>query len=284
MSGSHVRGSFNLSGLKRRLAAIVVAALVAVPAVLAVPALAQTVSFSFTGADFSVPRPADQTDQEGVRRLLTTFDLAANGFGDLIGRTCTFTVEAANGQSVHPNNFGVIATGANETDVLQTETLPNVVETVLQDATLVLGATIELYNVMLPDANGIVATSVVYTVIVTCTAQQTTTTTPETTTTTSETTTTTSETTTTSSTTTTSTSTTSTTSTTDPETTTTTIPITTTSISATTLVQPTLPFTGPGGGGWVSLAAALLVAGAVALGAARRRSDDTAPDKPFSSG
>ncbi len=216
MRASRSRGSFNLSGLKRRLGAVFVAALVAVPAVLAVPAMAQTVSFSFTGADFSVPRPVDQTDQEGVRRLLTTFDLAANGYGDLIGRTCTFSVAAANGQSVHLNNFGVIATGVNETDVLQTESLPNVVETVLQDATLVLGATIELYNVMVPDANGIVATSVDYSVTATCTAQQTTTTTSEATTTTSEATTTTSEATTTTSETTT---TTSETTTTTPETT-----------------------------------------------------------------
>ncbi len=272
------------------------AGLVAVPAVLAVPALAQTVSFSFSGADFYVPRSVDQSDQEGVPRLVATYDLAANGSGDLIGRTCTFTVAAANGQSVHSNNYGVIDTGAVETDVLQTESLPNVVETVIQDASLVLGATIELYNIMVPDANGTVATSVDYTVTVTCTAQQTTTTTSETTTTTSETTTTTPETTTTTPETTTTTPETTTTApetttsttdpptTTDPTTSTTSIPITSTSILATTVAQ-TLPFTGPGaGGGWLSLGAALLVAGAVALGATRRRSDDTAPEKPWRSG
>ena len=176
---------------------------------------------------------------------------------------------------------GTSLTGDNETDVLETESEPNVLRTVLDDRTLVLGETMELYNIMVPDDDNIVATSVVYTVSVFCAEQVTTTTAPETTTTTSETTTTTSETTTTTSETTTTTS--ETTTTTTAPTTTTTIPITTTSISATTL--QTLPFTGPGaGGGWLSLGAALLVAGAVALGAARRRSEDTTPDKPFSSG
>jgi LPXTG-motif cell wall-anchored protein len=58
--------------------------------------------------------------------------------------------------------------------------------------------------------------------------------------------------------------------------------VTTTPV-VTTTVPPTLPNTGPGAGSWLSLAATLLVAGAVALGAARRRSDDSA-DKPWSSG
>ncbi len=208
-------------------------------------------------------------------RFVATFDLVAEGFEELVGQTCAILVLAANGDSVHPYNFGQIVTGGSETDVLETESEPNVLRTVLENRLLVLGPTMELYNIMVPDDEGIVATSVVYTVSVFCAEQTTTTTTPETTTTPPETTTTTPETTTT----------TPETTTTTPETTTT-IPITTTSISATTLVQPTLPFTGPGpgGGGWVSLAAALLVAGAVALGAARRRSDDAAPDKPWSSG
>ncbi len=64
----------------------------------------------------------------------------------------------------------------------------------------------------------------------------------------------------------------------------TTVTTTPTTIPVVTTVPPTLPNTGPGGGGWLSLGAALLIAGAVALGAARRRSEDTAPDKPFSSG
>ena len=221
-----------------------------------------------------------QTEEENVPRLVATFDLVAEGFEELVGQTCGIIVLAANGDSVHLYNFGHLATGDNETDVLETESEPNVLRTVLDDRTLVLGETMELYNIMVPDDDNIVATSVVYTVSVFCAEQvttpqppETTTTPPETTTTPPETTTTTSETTTTTSETTTTTS----------ETTTTTIPITTTSISATTL--QTLPFTGPGaGGGWLSLGAALLVAGAVALGAARRRSEDTTPDKPFSSG
>ncbi len=241
---------------------------------LALPAQAQILDpdFTFVGSDFFIPQPLMQTDQEGVPRLVGTFDLVANGFEELVGQTCAILVLAANGDSVHPYNFGQIVTGSSETDVLETESEPNVLRTVLENRLLVLGETMELYNIMVPDDEGIVATSVQYTVSVFCAEQPiTTTTTPETTTTTSETTTTTSETTTTTSETT--------TSTTEPTTTTTTIPITSTSISQTTL--ETLPNTGPGAGGWVSLAAALLVAGAVALGAARRRSDDAAPDKPY---
>jgi len=176
VGGSRSRGSDNLSGVRRRLAAIVVFALVAVPLVLALPALAQTVSFSFSASDSFIPRHEDQTDQEGVRRFLASFDLAANGFADLIGTTCTLNVHAANGASVHPNNFGVIVTGNSESDVLDTESEANVDETRLEDPTLVLGPTIELYNVMMPDADGIVATSVDYTVTVTCGQQVTTTT------------------------------------------------------------------------------------------------------------
>ena len=159
---------------------------------------------------------------------------------------------------------GGLVTGDSETDVLETESEPNVLRTVLDDRTLVLGETMELYNIMVPDdegdrghLRGIHGVGVLRRAGHHDDAPETTTTTPETTTTTSETTTTTPETTTT----------TPETTTTTPETTTTTIPITTTSISATTL--QTLPFTGPGaGGGWLSLGAALLVAGAVALGAA----------------
>jgi LPXTG-motif cell wall-anchored protein len=63
-----------------------------------------------------------------------------------------------------------------------------------------------------------------------------------------------------------------------------TIQTTVTTSPVVTTVPPTLPNTGPGAGGWVSLAAALLVAGAVALGAAGRRNEDDAPDKPYASG
>jgi LPXTG-motif cell wall-anchored protein len=353
---------------------MVVFALLAVPVVLAVPAQAQTVSFSFSASDSFIPRHEDQTDQEGVRRFLASFDLAANGFADLIGTTCTLNVHAANGESIHPNNFGVIVTGNSESDVLDTESEANVDETRLEDPTLVLGPTIELYNVMMPDADGIVATSVDYTVTVTCGQQVTTTTaTPPTTSPTTAPPTTAPPT------------------TAPPTTAPPTVPVavarcigavpylaiessgwpanatgiqlhvfdrdmneigvltvnadaqgtvtlqslwpgydgstnpptfppdefrpiyiqltlnpetavievpyppastlchaaaqtTVTTIPVVTTVPPTLPNTGPGTGGWVSLAATLLVAGAVALGAARRRSDDAAPDKPFSSG
>ena len=288
MGGTRTRSSLARPGLRRGFAAIAVVALLAVPVVLAVPAQAQLPEpdFTFTGSDFFLPRDADQTDQEGVERFVASFDLVANGLEDLVGQTCAIIVLAGNGDSVHLNNFGLIVTGGSETNVLETESEPNVLRTVLDDPTLVLGETMELYNIMVPDPENIVATSVEYFVSVFC-AEQTTTTPPETTTTPPETTTTPPETTTTPpETTTTPPETTTTppeTTTTPPETTTTTIPITTTSISATTV--QTLPFTGPGaGGGWLSLGAALLVAGAVALGAARRRSEDTAPDKPFSSG
>ena len=283
MGGTRTRSSLARPGLRRRFAAIVVVALVGGAIRVALPAQAQILDpeFTFTGSDFFLPRPADATDQENVPRFVASFDLVAKGFEELVGQTCALLVLAANGDSVHPYNFGQIVTEGSETDVLETESEPNVLRTVLENRLIVLGPTMELYNIMVPDDEGIVATSVVYTVSVFCAGQVTTTTPPETTTTPPETT----------------------TSThrrprphhrrprphhrrprpRPPETTTTTIPITTTSISATTV--ETLPFTGPGGGGgWLSLGAALLVAGAVALGAARRRSEDTAPDKPFSSG
>ena len=169
------------------------AALTAISALMlmSLPAGAATVIFSFTGSDFYIPRPSAASDQVGVYRLLTTYDLAANGHANLIGLECSFSVSAANGDSVHPNNFGAITTGGEETDIFDTESEPNVTTTTLEDATLVLGATIELYNVMLPDDDDIVATSVDYVVDVTCETEETTTTSEDTTTTTEATTTTT---------------------------------------------------------------------------------------------
>jgi hypothetical protein len=160
----------------RRLMAVLTA--VATVGLMSLPAGAATVIFSFEGDDFYIPRPVEFSDQENVYRLLTTYDLAANGYADLIGLNCTFSVTAANGSSVHLNNFGAIITGGNETDILDTESLPDVLTTQLEDATLVLGETIELYNVMVRDDNGTIATSVEYVVTVTCTtADETTTTT-----------------------------------------------------------------------------------------------------------
>jgi hypothetical protein len=233
------------------------------------PAAAATVTFSFTGSDFYIPRPVASSDQEGVLRLLTSYDLAANGFGDLIGTTCSFTVSAANGESVHLYNYGAIVTGGNETDILDTESLPNVLTTTLTDDTLLLGPIIDLYNVMIADDNGTIGTSVDYEVIIVCETEETTTTTEATTTTTTV----------------------DTTTTTAP-TTTTTLPVTTTSILGTTTtstgetttssvaatssttVPPvtgsTLPFTGPVEAAGVAMAAsALLLLGAGLLLAAR---------------
>jgi LPXTG-motif cell wall-anchored protein len=233
--------------------------------------MAQTVSFSFTGSDFSVPQDVDQTDQEGVRRFLASFDLATNGFADLIGTTCTLNVHAANAESVHPNNFGVIVTGDSESDVLETESEPFVDETRLEDPSLELGPTIELYNVMMPDADGIVATSVDYTVTVTCNQQVTTTTSETTTTTTSSTTTTTAPSTTTS----------------PPTTAPPTTSPPTSEVSQTTVITttpPTLPNTGGAASGWLGLGAALVVLGGVVLVAVRRGGEESASNKPWSSG
>lgn len=253
---------------------------------MSLPAAAAPIEL-FVADDFYIPRPAENSDQVGVRRLLITFDLAANGYGDLIGQTCAFTVTAANGESVHLNNFGVLVTGDTESDVLHTESLPNVLTTELTNPTMTLGPTISLYNVMLPDPNDTVGTSVDYVVIVDCDVEEpTTTTTAPTTTTTAPTTTTTAPTTTTSvpgPTTTTSPGDTTTTAPGDTTTTTGFITTTTTDGSTTTTggagvssttVPPvtgsTLPFTGPVEAAGVAMAAAaLLMLGAGVLMAAR---------------
>ncbi len=247
----------------RRILAAVTAVLAA--GLLALPAGAAVVSFSFAGSDFYLPRPAEASDQVGVYRLVTTYDLAANGFEDLIGEECTFSVSAANGESVHLLNFGAIVTGGSETDVYDTESEPNVTQTRLEDATLVLGSTIELFNIMLPDPNGLVGTSVDYTVTVSCGTEDTTTTTAATTTTTEGTTTTTEGTTTT---------------TVSPTTSSSVLGTTTsTSVAATSTstVPPvsgsTLPFTGPPveAAGLAMAAAALLMLGGGVLVAGRDR-------------
>ncbi len=251
----------------RRLMAVLTAA--ATVGLMSLPAGAATVIFSFEGDDFYLPRPVESSDQEYVYRLLATYDMAANGYADLIGLNCTFSVTAANGSSVHLNNYGAIITGGNETDILDTESLPDVLTTQLEDATLVLGETIELYNVMVRDGNGTIATSVEYVVTVTClTVEETTTTTVEETTTTAV----------------------ETTTTTTAPTTTTTLPVSTSSIlitttttvadttttsaaaTSTSTIPPvtgdTLPFTGPpveAAGIAMAAAALLLLGGGVLL-------------------
>lgn len=253
---------------RRALAALVAAA---ITMLMSLPALAAPVTL-FTASDFYIPRPAEVSDQVGVRRLLVDFDLAANGFEDLIGEECLFTVAAFNGDSVHLDNYAVIATGASETDVYDTESQPNVETTTLEDATHVLGSTIQFYNVMLPDADGLVGTSVDFVVTVDCEFDEETTTTTEATTTTTEGTTTTTEGTTTT--------TEGTTTTEDTSTTTvTTIPTTSSSVlgTTTTTIPPvsgsTLPFTGPPveAAGLAMAAAALLMLGSGVLIAARQR-------------
>ena len=240
----------------------------AVVLLMSLPALAAPITL-FTAEDFYIPRPASASDQVGVRRLLITYDLAANGYGDLVGEECLFTVSAFNGDSVHLDNFAVIATGASETDVYGTESQPNVETTTLEDATHVLGSTIEFYNVMLPDADGLIGTSVDFVVSVDCEFDTTTTqpTTPTTSPTTSP--------------------------TTPPTTPPTTTPPPTTpppSVSSTTVVPPpsvssttvttlppvvatTLPFTGPPieAAGLAMAAAALLLLGSGVLVAIRQR-------------
>jgi hypothetical protein len=146
---------------------------------MSLPAVAVPVQL-FEADDFYIPRPASASDQVGVQRLLISFDVAANGFGDLIGQTCLFTIGAANGSSVHLNNYGVLDTGAatnNLTDILETESLPDVITTTLTDQFLTIGPVITLYNVMLPDPDDRVATSVEYVVTVDCDISDTTTTT-----------------------------------------------------------------------------------------------------------
>jgi hypothetical protein len=148
---------------------------------MSLPALAAPVTL-FTASDFYIPRPAEFSDQVGVPRLLATFDVAANGFEEFIGQNCTFTVTAENGDSVHLNNYGILDTGdgpETETLILETESEPNVLTTILEDETLVIGPVIQLFNVMIPDPNNTVATSVDYVVMVDCEQQEETTTTTE---------------------------------------------------------------------------------------------------------
>lgn len=200
-----------------------------------------TVTVTFTASDEYIPRPVEFADPADLEpRLRASIDLAANGLDRFIGSTCRFSVTAANGSSEHPN-YGIITTNGDTTTILDTENEANVTVTRLTDADLTLGATINLYNVLVPDDNGDVATSVDYVVTFTCqeappSESTTTTTTADTTTTSNDSTTSTS-------------SPPSTTTTTTPATTTTSTPttsttiVTTTSTSAppTTTTPPTVP-------------------------------------------
>lgn len=185
------------------------------------------VTVEFTGSDFYIPRPVEAADPADLEpRLVATLDLAAHGLDYLIDSTCRFNVTAANGSSVHPNE-GLLTTNGDSTRILDTENQPDVLATRLTDANLKLGPVVYLYNLLIPDQNGRVATSVDYVVTFTCevTPSDTTTTTTE-----ADTTTTSQDSTTTSS---------------SPSTTTTTAPTTSTSTSTTSTTTPTVTTTAP---------------------------------------
>ena len=134
-------------------------------------AQAATTTIEFTADDFYIPRPATASDQVGVERLLASVEVPA----ELVGLTCSVAGTSTNGESVHPNNYGMIRSNGDFVRISGTEDEASGVR--LSDRTIILGATIQLFNVMVPDPDGIVATSVAYTVRVTCTTDDTTTTT-----------------------------------------------------------------------------------------------------------
>jgi len=260
------KGNSVRSTVSRRLLAV--AAVSTALAIPSGPASAAPVQL-FDAADFFIPRPASATDQEGIERPIAHYDLAANGHSDLIGRTCEFTVVADNGDSVNVNNYAIIRTGSEESDVYETESEANVTTTVMEDATLVPGPTIQMFNVMVPGAGDIVGTSVDFTLFVDCAVPATTTSTtiPSTTSTTSPSPGPSTSTPTTAPDPSTSTTAAITTSTSEPGTsisdsTSTTIPAT---------VTGTLPFTGSGAPGLGSAAVALMVLGGAGVVAARPR-------------
>jgi len=214
--------------LKRRTLAVIVALMGVSWS--ALPGVAATTTIEFTAEDFYIPRPADRSDQVGVERLLASVEVPA----ELVGTTCSVVGTSTNGESVHPNNYGMIRSNGDSVRIDGTEDTASGVR--LSDRTIVLGATIDLYNVMQPDSDGIVATSVNYSVRVTCTTDDTGTTTtsiPTTTSTTFETSTTTSA---------------PTTTTTAPATTSTSSPTSSTTVpgSSTSTLPPTTSTTQPG--------------------------------------
>jgi hypothetical protein len=126
---------------------------------------AATTTIEFTAEDFYIPRPATASDQVGVERRLATVETPA----ELVGATCSVVGTSTNGESVNLNNYGMIRSNGDSVRIDGTEDTASGVR--LSDRTIVLGVTIDLYNVMQPDANGIVATSVNYSVRVTCTIE-----------------------------------------------------------------------------------------------------------------
>lgn len=264
---SNKRGT--MPHIRRTIAQAVIVLMIAAAFILAAPAhpadaaITETENgFVVTASDFYIPRPATASDQVGVERVRSTDTVPA----EYVGLTCGIVVGAANGASVHGDNYGIVYSNGDSVLVEDTEDQPNVVRTTQSDRRITLGATMTVVNIMVEDAAGTVGTSVDYVVTVDCTQQVTTTTTTQATTTTTggDTTTTTAPnvTTTTGG---------DATTTTGPDISTTTTPdgsTTTTPDESTTTIPPvetppTLPFTGPEDYiGMAMAAAALLLLGA----------------------
>lgn len=217
--------------LRRLLAVITLLAGVSWSALPGLAALTVTeTGFVVTASDFFIPRPADHptaAPHVGVERLRSSDVVPA----EYVGQTCTIVVGAANGSSVHGDNYGVVRSNGDTVLVEDTEDQPFIIRTTQSDRTITLGSTITISNVMVKDPDGKIGTSVHYEATITCTpANTTTTTTPST-----------SSTTTIPDTTTTSVPPSSSTSTTLPTTTSTTIPVTSTTVptESTTTTLPT---------------------------------------------
>jgi hypothetical protein len=157
-----VRGAGRVSS-----ALVVLAMLLAFP----LGAMAATVTFTFTAAGFVTPGNVSAGDV----LTLATFDMAGEGYGDLIGETCTFSARSQNGESVHVNSYAEILTNGNATDILGTEDGVNGVHVV--DRTLEVGPTIAVFYHVGARALGElpIGVSVNLTIGVTCQTEDTTT-------------------------------------------------------------------------------------------------------------
>jgi hypothetical protein len=135
-------------------------------------AKAATVTFTFTAAGFITPGNVTAGDV----LTLATFDVAAEGYGDVIGETCVFSVSSRNGESVHVNSYAESLTNGNATDILGTEDGVNGVHVV--DRTLEVGPTIAVFYHVGARALGElpIGVSVNLTIGVTCQTEDTTTT------------------------------------------------------------------------------------------------------------
>ena len=150
---------------RRLLAAAVIASGLSWSALPAAAELTLTeTGFQVTASDFYLPRPAEASDQVGVERLRSSDPIPA----DLIGATCSITIGAANGESTHGENYGIVRSNGDEVIAQDTEDQPNVIKTTQSDRLITLGATIDIFNVMVEDAAGEVGTSVDYVVDVNC--------------------------------------------------------------------------------------------------------------------